>query len=158
MFRFGVVFRLLFWNLQRSLREGFRYIALILKLHAGSPRVVYMSSSGSSHRLSSKHRTRPWALFSRLRVRSSSASSGPPSPRPPAAGSRSRLTTRWPGWPASSPTSVTGPPWPPSPHTSRWPDSRSPTRSPSATGRRAPGPGCPTCTWPAWRSPCRTWR
>lgn len=40
MFRFGVVFRLLFWNLKRSLREGFRYVAFILKLHAGSPRVV----------------------------------------------------------------------------------------------------------------------
>lgn len=100
----------------------------------------------------------PWTPVSRLRLCSSSASRGPAALRRRAAARRSHRMTRWPGSRASWPTSATGPPWPPSPHTSRWWDSRSPTSSRWATGRRAPAPGSPTCTWPAWRSRCRTCR
>lgn len=133
-------------------------LSFILKLQTGCLLVVYLRSSGPSHRLSHTFRGRPWTSFCGLPVCSFSAFSGPPSLRPPRRGSGSHLTTRWPGSLVSSSTSATGPPWPPSPPTSRWWGSRSPTPSPSATGRRTRAPGFPTCTWPAWRSPCRTWR
>lgn len=89
---------------------------------------------------------RPWTLSCELLLCSSSASSAPLSARPSPTGSTLPPTTRWPVLPASWPTSVTGPPWPPSPRTSRWSDSRSPTSSRSATVRWAPAAASPTCT------------
>lgn len=119
--------------------------------------IVYIASLGL-HRLSTIHSSQRWDLCGGLCVSSSSASPWPPFPCPVRPGSTSRLMTRWPGSRASLRTRWTGPPWPPSPPTNRWWASRSLMSSRWATGQGARAPGCLTCTWPAWRSPCRTWR